>query len=385
MAESLSSYLREGMRESSRIVCSGASRVNQSFLSLISYRPTTLVFNITDNCNSRCITCRQWRHASVGELDAGEAKDVLAQARSLGIRIVEFAGGEPLLRRDLPAIVKTADNLGFTDISITTNGLLLTEEKAVSLIESGLDGFSISIDGTAAVHDAVRGVKGGFERSTAALRTLIGLRDARYPHIAVNIGTTVMRPTVPELLAMVELAKQLGITCGFNLLNTSLYFFRDVDTSDLWVQGDDQGKLADLVAELHQIKSTHPGLISKSYSSLEYMKEYFQDPKREDIPCHLGYEKVYIGSHGEVYSGCWALPPMGTVRETPLPEIVSSEAYRQRLREMFQKQCPGCSCNYSTNLLYHFPSLCHELKWRMKGRLARKIQDPQTPALPRNL
>lgn len=374
MAVSLSSYIKEGMRESSRLFYSGASKLNTSFLSMVPCRPTTLVFNITDNCNSRCITCRQWRHASVGEMDTGEVGGVLAQAKALGIRNIEFAGGEPLLRRDLPAIVKVADDLGFADLSITTNGLLVTEEKAVSLIENGLDGFSISIDGTAAVHDTVRGVKGGFERSTGAIRTLLGLRESRYPDLAITIGTTVMKPTVPEILKMVTLARDLGITCGFNLLNSSLYFFRDVDTSDLWIPAEDRDRLDDLVAELHRIKSLHPGLISKSYSSIEYMKEYFQDPRRGDIPCHLGYEKVYVGPHGEVYSGCWALPPMGTVRETPLSEIISSEAYRQRLKEMFLKQCPGCSCNYSTNLLYHLPSLCHELKWRVKGRLARKSE-----------
>ncbi|WP_298665224.1 radical SAM protein [uncultured Methanofollis sp.] len=372
MAVPLSSYVREGMKESSRIFYSGASRLNTSFLFHIPYCPTTLVFNITDNCNSRCITCRQWQHASVGELDTEEVGEVLAQARDLGIRNIEFAGGEPLLRRDLPAVIKIADDLGFADLSITTNGLLLTEEKAVSLIESGLDGFSVSIDGTAAVHDSVRGVNGGFDRSTGALKTLIGLRDSRYPDLAITIGTTVMKPTFPEILNMVNLARDLRITCGFNLLNSSLYFFRDIDTSDLWIPAEDRDRLDDLVADLHQIKAMHPGLISKSYSSLEYMKEYFQDPKREDIPCHLGYEKVYVGPHGEVYSGCWALPPMGTVRETPLTEIVATDAYRQRLKDMFLKKCPGCSCNYSTNLLYHIPSLCHELKWRVKGRLARR-------------
>jgi MoaA/NifB/PqqE/SkfB family radical SAM enzyme len=109
-------------------------------------------------------------------------------------------------------------------------------------------------------------------------------------------------------------------------------------------------------------------LISSSHATIEYARKYFKDSKRMDIPCYLGYLKIYVGSHGEVYSGCWALPPLGNLRENTLKEIITSKKYKKRLYEMFLKKCPGCSCNYQTNLLYHFPSLCNEIKGYIRKR-----------------
>lgn len=372
MAEPLLYFIKVGIRESPKLIYYEVAKRNKSSISRIPFRPMTLGFNITDNCNSRCITCTQWRHKSTNELSTQEVENILFQAKKLGIRSVGFAGGEPLLRKDLPQIVQKTHDLGFENIHITTNGLLLTEEKAISLIERGLSRISISIDGLQEIHDFVRGFEGGFHRSIGAVKTLTDLRDARYPDLEISIGTTLMKPTLPEILNIVALSKQLDVTCGFNLIDMSTYFFKDIDMSGLWLEEEDWDILNKLIDELHKIKLENPGLIGTSHSSLEYMRKYFKDPKRKDIPCYLGYSKIYIGSHGEVYSGCWSLPPMGNLREESLDEIVYSVEYKRRLENMFLKNCPGCSCNYPTNLCYHIPSLFNELKWQARGRMIWK-------------
>ena len=130
---------------------------NDSFLSMLSFRPTGSQIIVTDNCNSRCITCSQWKNKSTNELTTEEIYDTLAQLRDLGVIQVYFSGGEPLLRHDLSRLVERAAELRFQSIGILTNGLLLTENRARELLESGLTALGISIDGLRETHDYVRG------------------------------------------------------------------------------------------------------------------------------------------------------------------------------------------------------------------------------------
>lgn len=366
MAESISYLVKAGLRESNKLLLYQIAKRNDSFINNLPYRPVTLAFNITDNCNSRCITCTQWKNRSQNELTTEEVNVVLTQAKRLGTYSVGFAGGEPLLRTDLTELVKKARDLRYRNIHITTNGLMLTKERALSLLENGLRGITISIDGIGDTHDMVRGVKGGYERSIRTLRSLVELRDASYPYLSISIGTTLMRPTMSELCAVVELAKSVGVSIEFNLIDRSTYFFKEANLTNLWIEERDWDQLNDLITKLHAVKKSNSGLISTSHSSLDYMRSYFRDPKREDIPCYLGYSKIYIGPHGEVFSGCWSLPPVGNIRNKTLEEIVYSAEFRNRLKNMFLKKCPGCSCNFPTNLWYHIPSLISEGEWKMR-------------------
>ena len=330
---------------------------------LFHLRSATL--NITDNCNSRCIMCSAWRQKSTNELTTDEVTDILSQLRKLGISNLGFAGGEPLLRKDLPKLVQKSKELGFKHISIITNGLLLNERRAKLLLKSGLTAMGISIDGIGETHDMIRGIKGAYERSSSALKTLVELRDDKYPYLDIWVSTILIRPNMNQIEEIIKMCKQLNVRIALNLPDTSPYFFSGVDTSDLMIK--DQKELDAFIDRLHAIKKKYPSVLSQFHVSLEYARKHFSDPKRKDIPCYMGYQNIYIGAHGEVYSGCWVLKPLGNLRERKLEEVMSSEEYKKRLYNMFMKKCPGCSCGYSGNLLYHLPSICNEIIWKLKG------------------
>jgi cyclic pyranopterin phosphate synthase len=112
---------------------------------------TDLRVSLTDRCNLRCSYCMppeglDWLPAP--EVLTGDevARLVRIGVETLGIREVRFTGGEPLLRRDLPAIIAAAAALSpRPEISLTTNGIGL-DRRAASLRAAGLDRINVSLD-----------------------------------------------------------------------------------------------------------------------------------------------------------------------------------------------------------------------------------------------
>jgi len=289
--------------------------------------------------------------------------DVLCQLKALGIADLVLCGGEPLLRDDLPAIVRKASELKFDRIHIITNGLLLTRGRIEQLVESGITSVYISLNGSENVHDITRGIKGAYAKTVDAIKTLVELRTSRFPHLEIRVLTIVMGLTIGQVIDVANMCRQWSIGLSLSPLDTS-HPWQDAISAGLRLM--DQEQLDDVIEELHRIKRTSPSLIHNSHASLEYVRDCFADPKREDIPCYLGYLEICIGPHGEVSPGCWALPPVGNLTQASLKQIVGSKAYRERVRDMFLKRCPGCACDYVLNLYAHSPSFVEEIKWRLQ-------------------
>ena len=111
--------------------------------------------SVTDRCNFRCPYCmpreifgRDFEFLPREELLSFEEIARLAQVfAQLGVEKIRLTGGEPLLRRDLETLLEMLAHVkGIRDLTITTNGSLLTREKARALKEAGLNRISISLD-----------------------------------------------------------------------------------------------------------------------------------------------------------------------------------------------------------------------------------------------
>lgn len=99
------------------------------------------------------------------------------------------------------------------------------------------------------------------------------------------------------------------------------------------------------------ITRKHPKMIMGSYSSLDHIRRYFLDPSQKDIPCFRILKEIRISSREKVYP-CRSVPPIGDLREEELSSILSSENYTKRVKQLFLKECPGCSCDYRIILCY---------------------------------
>ena len=105
--------------------------------------------SVTDRCNLRCVYCMPdvgmtfLPHDSLLSFD--EIVRVATVAASLGVSSLRLTGGEPLVRKGLVSLVSRLSMLGFDDLSLTTNGMLLTP-LASNLASAGLSRVNISCD-----------------------------------------------------------------------------------------------------------------------------------------------------------------------------------------------------------------------------------------------
>ena len=108
-----------------------------------------LRISVTDRCNLRCTYCMPEEGMTFLPrsklLSFDEIVRVAAVAKALGVSSVRLTGGEPLVRRGLSELVSRLAAVGFDDLALTTNGMLLAEQ-AHALADAGLDRVNVSCD-----------------------------------------------------------------------------------------------------------------------------------------------------------------------------------------------------------------------------------------------
>jgi sulfatase maturation enzyme AslB (radical SAM superfamily) len=138
-------------------------------------RPIYCVWEITLACDLACRHCgSRAGRARSDELTTAECLDLVRQMAELGVKEVTLIGGEAYLRSDWVEIVAAIVDHGMW-ATMTTGGRGLTRERALAGARAGLKSTSVSVDGSEATHDRLRGVEGSYR---AAFEALQHLRDA---------------------------------------------------------------------------------------------------------------------------------------------------------------------------------------------------------------
>ncbi len=167
--------------------------------------PFQVVWDVTYACNLHCKHC----YATAGkrlkdELTTEEAMDTIDKFDRLGVTIISFSGGEPLVRKDIFDLTSYAAEKGIY-VALATNGTLISEEVAKKMKESGVGYVQISLDGTKETHEAFRGIKGCFDR------TIEGIKNAVKYGFFVNVSMTVTHHNYNEVKDVVKICEKLGV------------------------------------------------------------------------------------------------------------------------------------------------------------------------------
>ena len=142
------------LRRLGRIAWTARVDENQGMASLLTdsfgRAHSNLRISVTDRCNIRCFYCMPDENIRFRPreeiLTFEEIERFVSVLSREGVNKLRITGGEPLLRTELPALIKQLRSInGITDIALTTNGILL-DKSAVSLKKAGLDRLNISLD-----------------------------------------------------------------------------------------------------------------------------------------------------------------------------------------------------------------------------------------------
>ena len=123
----------------------------------------------------------------------------------MGVTILAFSGGEPLMHRDIYTITRAAADHGMY-VAMATNGTLITRAVADKLKDSGVEYLQISLDGAhPETHDSFRATPGSF------IHAIRGIRNAVKRNFFVNVSTTVTKLNYKEAPQIIDLCEQLGV------------------------------------------------------------------------------------------------------------------------------------------------------------------------------
>lgn len=155
--------------------------------------PIHLDIEITNRCNLRCTFCDKLpllAKDQMGDMDFELYKKILDEGAEEGLCAVKLSyRGESLLHKQVVEMISYAKKKGILDVYINSNGMLLTREMSIMLMEAGLDRISISIEGTDP-DKFEQGRKGAkFNKIMKHVDTLIELREQKkcsHPKIRIQ-------------------------------------------------------------------------------------------------------------------------------------------------------------------------------------------------------
>jgi 12,18-didecarboxysiroheme deacetylase len=315
-----------------------------------------VVWNMTQACNLRCRHC--YAHAvakaSDKELTTAQAREMIDDLSGFGVPVLLFSGGEPLLRNDLVDLASYAVKKGMRAV-ISTNGTLITKEKARAFRDVGLSYVGVSLDGLEDVHDRFRGKRGAFKEA------IEGIRQCQDAGLKVGLRFTINRLNAKELPAIFDLLEGENIprVCFYHLV----YAGRGSSLIKEDLDHEETRQAVDLILDrtkdlydrgLHKEVLTVDNHADGPYLYLRMLRE--KNPRAQEVLKLLqmnegnnsGRGIGCISWDGSVYADqFWRHRSFGSVLKRPFSEIWTdlSDPLMERLKDKkkhVKGRCAGC-------------------------------------------
>jgi AdoMet-dependent heme synthase len=336
--------------------------------------PITVHVDLTYRCNERCVHC-YLDHNDYGEMTTKEICTLFEDLAEIGTLFLTISGGEIFLRKDFFELLEYARLLHF-DVSLKTNALLVTAERAVRLRELGVRRVQVSLySADPSVHDRVTCVPGSF------VRTLAGVQHLKAAGLLVKLACPLMNHNIAGYRAVMALAAELELAYVLDLTITPM-MDGGMRTVALRSTVEDLGKvLAD--PDLNPApadKNDAPGHKPTGSATSSGVESH----PYADIPCSAGHNSCYVSPYGDVYP-CVQLPlPTGNIRRLRFAEIWYGAPEMQRVRAVreselnvcsscslrsYCERCPGLALAEGGHLLGPYERACElaEAKARVAG------------------
>lgn len=248
-------------------------------------RPKLVNLEITKLCNAKCDFCDYWqtRHEE-------RIYDYRPVIKLINPLVVVITGGEPMLRKDLPDIVRQVkESSYFIFTSMVTKGDLLTVDKAAELFDAGINQIAISLDFPGKMHDTYRGIPGLWGKLSELLPEL----GRRFPRRQVTLNTIIMEDNLEYVPELAHKAREWGVAISF-----SSYSVMKTNNEDHFVHTEQLERVQNLVDELVRLRRKWKGTILSTEYYLNEIPRYF---KEGGIPgCTAGISHIQVTPSGHL-------------------------------------------------------------------------------------
>ena len=298
-------------------------------------RRPVVVWNTTNRCNLECVHCYAGAESEpkAGELTTAEGKRLLDDLADYGAPVVLFSGGEPMVREDLAELVACAADAGIRPV-LSTNGTLLTADRARELKRAGLAYAGVSVDGLAERNDEFRGVDGAFRAAVEGIETCLDVG------LKTGLRYTVTRQNVDDLDGVVDLLSDVGLDrfCFYHLSYSGRGETLDSVDLDTAERREVVTRICDRTLEAHRSGDEIETLLVGNYADAAYIVEYARREFGDDAARRV-YERLQrnggdptgervaaVDCLGNVHpTQFWRTYSLGNVRDRPFSDIWEDE------------------------------------------------------------
>jgi radical SAM protein with 4Fe4S-binding SPASM domain len=295
--------------------------------------PIRMDLALTYRCQNNCIHCYAGGPHETPELNTDQWKKVIDKLHSIGIFIFTFTGGEPTLRKDLPELLRYAQEKG-TVTGLVTNGRRLKDKEYVQkLVDAGLDFVQITIEShDPSIHDFITSVKGSWQE------TVEGIKNVIPTPIYATTNITLNKHNADEFLKTIEFLHDLGVTVfGCNSLIYSGSAPKIADEFALTIDN-----LKELLPEIQE-KAHELGMKFMWYTPTQYCE---LDPVNLGLgvkSCSAARINMCVGPQGEVYPCQSYFKVVGKILEDEWLKIWNHQTCKSiRAREYVLEKCKKC-------------------------------------------
>jgi len=309
--------------------------------------PIWVTFDVTSNCPCRCEYCNYWENKDEN-LSTDKLKTILKRLRETGVLYLGISGGEPMIRKDLPEIVRYAKSLGMI-VGMNTSGIVAREEAYRSLMEAGIDTICFSIDGaTAETHEKSRKIP-VFSRTVQSIQMAVKIRNEEGFKTRINTSTVITKANLNELEEISHFREVLGVDrTNFQPVWEGAFNSVQLD-AELGFKAEDRT----LLEKVRDLLKGLPNTNFKKY--LDLLPDFYTDyeGKVRPIECYAGRAFAYVTAQGVMYP-CSILPrPLGSLLDEDPKEFLKTKKTRSILHQAASQGCKGCSlvCYMERNVM----------------------------------
>lgn len=302
------------------------------------YLKSTNIFNVcwfvSWRCNASCTFCNLGnRQEERPELTTHQGIKLIAALSDEGAGRASLVGGEPLLREDLPLLIKEFRTKRIK-VSITTNGLMLRDD----VIAARPDEINLSIDFPDERHDALRNVQGAYRKAREAL-DYYSENQGRYSY-KLGINIVLSKANINSLQGIIDIGRQKKVS-KITLQPLLEPQMRDKECSALLFFSESE--LPEVRRLLKDIKKNNRDIFTTSAFFLNQIPLYLKGPGFHRMFCFAGGTFVNISANGDIMP-CLFMKPAGNVQDEPLGKILNSYKFSKLHERAAKRDCRDCLC-----------------------------------------